>query len=156
MQPTELKDLIDEFFVKRQQNEGEILKDTNTIEGLIDLIISQLISNGCRRQATEKAKKMIEQIQDPRILWGYIGHSKELLAYPQLQTLRDYIVNRVAMLILAVSYKSTPQWFVELLSEPKKIPDDFLVLFCEKVKKIREDLDKKSEPELVVRTYEQT
>ena len=138
MEATELKKAIDIFFEMQEQNEAKMLDEANTIESLVELITKDSFGNGFKRLALQKAMQIVDATEDPRVLW----HELECMSvYAQLESLRSSIMNRTAVLILKISHKSVPQWFVDLLQNPQHIPEGFLAIVCKKARQNRDDLN---------------
>lgn len=134
METTELRRIIEVFFEIQEQNEAKMLEEANTIQQLVGLIIKDSFGNGFRKLALKKAQQIVDAIEDPRVLWhGLVNIS----VYPSLEELRSSIVNRTAVLILKISHKSVPDWFVDLLQNPQHTPEDFLAIVRKKAREIQ-------------------
>lgn len=138
MQTAELKRAIDIFFEIQEQNEIKMLEEANTIESLVELILKDNFGNRFKKAALGKARQIVDATEDPRVLWHSLGN---MSVYPSLEELRSSIVNRTAVLVLKISYKSVPDWFLDLLQNPQHIPEDFLAIARKKAREIRDNLN---------------
>jgi len=127
-----LRSLLEAFLDRDRQEQAKMLDEAADLEGILQLVASQRISNGLTGRAIAQANRIVGDTEDPRDLWK-IEILKLVRSHTQLSAVMNSINVRIHKLIVSVSADSPPQWFLHLLKNQQLIPTDYFSLFRRKV-----------------------
>jgi hypothetical protein len=132
----EKEKIIADFLEYLARDDEEILASAKDLAGVVDILRKVYISNGLIDRLVEKGKGFIAELEDPRVCWCYLK-KLENSAQPALKDLEDALNIKASKLVSAVGDKNVPNWFWELLQDPKEVPSGSKEIFRRKAEKIQ-------------------
>lgn len=145
MDSVTFKDLLESFLEHLQIEDKSALSKVITIDDAINLLSSPHTANGLARKTLQKAIGFVGQLTDVRDCWKHADALK-IMTEPLLRDLREVLEARAGKMISSIycekpeQIENVPEWFTDLLLNPKAIPLGYRKVFCAKAAKILEHL----------------
>jgi hypothetical protein len=140
MKEAKLKEVIVTFLEYLDQEDSNLLESVINLDSAIEFLGKSHISNGLSQNILKKAKKFVDELQDPRTCWKYLS-ALDLRAEPALVDLKNLLVEKVNQLVSGIDEKRIPKWLPELFKRPKEVPEGYREFFRKKARGILDFLN---------------